>query len=242
MKPATPIVITATALSSSLAFAQMPMPGVVANPGNQNGDTEMRELISPPKTAADFIRNIKYSFDNNLFLDDRFFEKNAACKVFNISERSCAPQKTNQPDGSHDISIYSGNFIGIFPEEQIPIQPDSTQHHHPPLSTFISTAPISIYKKISPLGVVSGGIHFVARKDGPNFSEMTKILNSDLTQVIEMPPHGKIQIPITGAHGDETWKYEISTDKLTKRLVIGFHSDGTLESMLVEIDEVGGQQ
>ncbi|WP_322061820.1 hypothetical protein [Paraburkholderia sp. J63] len=240
MKPATPIVITTAALSSSLAFAQIPTPGIVVSPENRSGDAKMHELISMPKTAADFIKNIKYAFDNNLFLDDRFFEKSNVCKAFSIDEKACDPHEVHLPDGTHGMTL--GANIEMFAQEPISNQPNSTQHHHPKHAGHRSTAQILIDNRIDPNGVVSGGINFTTQRGGPDFMKTVQILNVNLTESIEMPPHGKIPIPVTGPHGDETWRYEISTEHLKKKLVIGFLSDGTLESMLVEIYEIGGHQ
>jgi hypothetical protein len=235
MKPATPIVIAAAALSSGLAFAQMPTPGIVLNPGNQNGEAEMRELISTPKTAADFIRNIKYSFDNNLFLDDRFFEKNNACKAFSIDEKTCIPHQVYQADGTRGMTLIANTKI--FLKEQNLTQPHSTAPVEP-----TATVQILIDKRVDPLGIVSGGINFNLEKGGPDFRETVEILNTNLSRIIEMPPHGKIPLPITGPHGDETWRYEASDKNFRKRLTVGFRENGTLDSMLVEVDEIGGHQ
>ncbi|QBR00598.1 hypothetical protein [Paraburkholderia pallida] len=242
MKPATPIVITAAALSSSLAFAQMPTPGIVVSTENQSGYVEMHELISMPKTAIDFIKNIKYAFDNNLLLDDHFFEKNNVCNAFSIDEKSCIPHEIHQPDGTHGISFYSGDFVGIFPREQNSIEPNSTQHHNPPPGSSISTAQISILKTANPLGIVNGEISLITRKDGPNFNETTNALDVNLHQVFEIPLHGVMPPPSIDAHGNETWKYETSNQNFRKNLVISFREDGTLMSIRAEIEKMGGHQ
>ncbi|MBB3257052.1 hypothetical protein F4827_001854 [Paraburkholderia bannensis] len=242
MNPATPIAITTAALSSSLAFAQPPTLLTIVNPRNQDGEREMRELILMPTTAADFVRNIKYAFDNNLFLDDHFFEKNSVCKAFSIAEKSCAPHEVHQPDGTHGMTLHVSDFVGIFPQEENPMQSNSTQRRFPMLGSLIPTAQILFNKRIDPHGLVSGGINFSIRAGGTDFDETIRILNINLSEVIEMPPHGKIPLSITGQHGDETWKYEESVGHFMKKLVIGFHADGTLDSMLVEINEIGGRR
>lgn len=242
MKPTAFFATTVSALTSSLAFSQLPAPDTVSNPENKEGTTKMRHLISMPKTAVDFIKNIKYSFDNNLLLNDKFFDKNNICSVFSIVEKSCDPAKTNKPDGTREISLYSGEFTGIFPAEQNSIQPNSTQRRYPTLGASIVTAQISIYKKIDSRGIIKGGINFVTREGGPSFDETTKILNTDLFQVIEMSPHGKIPLPITGAHGDETWRYETFDGNFKKILTVGFEENGNLGSILVQIEEIEGGQ
>ncbi len=241
MNPATPIVITASALTSSLTFAQLPTPGIAQSTKDEHGVTETKNLISMPKHADDFIRNIKYSFDRNLFLNEEFFEKNSVCKIFSIDERSCNPRKTNKPDGTHEISLYAGEFAGVFDEQDIK-QIDSFQDGHSTHSSSIANAQISIYQEVNSLGTVSGGIAFFLREGGPDFNEIVQLLNTNLSQIIEMPPHGKIPIPITGAHGDETWGYKTSDEKFKKKLIVSFHEDGSLRALRVEVEEVGGHQ
>lgn len=236
MKPATSILITATALTSSLAFAQLTTQDVTSDTQKDERETKMHHLIKNPKTPVDFVRNIKYAFDNNLFLDDLFFEKKNICETFGIEEQSCTPREVNLEDGTRGMTLIEN--VALSSENQDSMQFKSSQRQPSASEKRNSTANILVNKRIDTQGIVSGGINATIFEGGPNFAETVKILNVKLSRIIEMPPHGKISLPITGAHGDETWKHDTSDVSFRKNLRIGFHEDGTLESILVEIDGI----
>jgi hypothetical protein len=240
MKPATFIVIAA-ALSSSLAFSQIPQMRYYQAAEIRDKTLEMKNLSRNPKSVSDFIVNIKYAFDHNLLLDDNFFKKENACDAFSIEVEFCTPKEIHLQDGTHEITLRASNFVEIFPEERILSQAAPAQGNEAHRDS-IPAAQILIDKTIDTSGTTRGLINFNTRTGGPNFNETIKILNANLSQVIEIPPPGKIQLPITGPHGDETWEHEFAAGYFTKKLVISFHEDGTLKSMLVEMKEIAVHQ
>lgn len=238
MKPATSVIATTVALSSNLAFTQIPPTGIGQRSQSENIETEIHHLISSPKNSLDFLKNISYIFDHDLLLTKEFYSNTEITESFSINRRSYNPQQKNLPNGTYLFSAITSDFVGIFPNEIASPAPHASAGHIQLDSTPIATASILIDKRVTKSGKISAGINFSIRRGGPDFYQTMAVLNKNLLKIVTMPPHGKNSLPITGPHGDETWTYEIENNRIKRNMAVSFGQDGNLTSILIEIEKI----
>jgi hypothetical protein len=183
---------------------------------------EVSQMISRPKTPIEFVKNLKFIFDNNLLLNDDFYSEANLKNVFNLESVHLTGSVEQNGDGR--ISISSSHFSSIFPWVAIPERIDLTP-----------TAQLVGGKAVHHTGHVTAGMNFLMHEGGPDFDETQKVFAEKLIRLPPQPsPHGGPPAA-TAPHGNETWQYKQSDDQAEKTVTIGFDPAGRLSSVLISV-------
>lgn len=188
------------------------------NSDNQEMGEEKSQIISRPKLAVEFARNLKYIFDHDLLLRDDFYSEDNLKIIFNLSEI-----KINKDDKG--IYILSSDFVGIFPKKEGPKS----------FGGSIASASFVGNKIKDSSGSIVAGLNFGMKEGGPNFEETQRIFGKKLVLVYQVPsPHGA-PLSATAAHGNESWRYGHCDGVVKKMINLGFNSNGELSDVLIEL-------
>ncbi len=224
MRHAASTVMAAAVVVSSLALAQPADP-----PQEQSGSPQMGEkmshMISRPKTAIEYARNLKFIFDRDLLLRDDFYVEANLKDSFNLDEVSIT--NSGSPPERH-VSIAANPPAYIFPR----ILASPLFGGSVPGATLVGGI------RIDSLGSITAGLNFQLTEGGPSFAETQQIFGDDFSLISSPlpPPHGPLAIA-TAPHGNETWSKEGSSQNQKKVLTLSFNAAAQLTGITVKVEK-----
>jgi hypothetical protein len=242
MNPVATVAVTTVTVASSLGYAQPASPPdapvltasslkyveVASSPTvefvSPQAAEEANQMISRPKTPVDFVRNLKFIFDNDLLLKDEFFSEANLKDVFNLDEVWVSIDST---DKKRHIALIQNPPESVFPR----IKASDSFGGSVPGAGMVGG------KTTYQSGLVTAGINFGMVEVGPDFDTAQKIFAE---KFVRLPPqlysHGGPGMA-TDPHGNEHWRYKQTGDDVEKTLTIGFNPAGRLSNVLIEIEK-----
>ncbi|WP_175693993.1 hypothetical protein [Burkholderia ambifaria] len=210
-------------LTSHLNSAQQ-----AGSPTNQSvspqGEEEVMQMISMPKTPVEFAQNLKVIFDGDLLLQDVFYTEVNLKDIFSLENVNI---DNSIEESEQNISISGGVSSSIFPR----IKTSALFGGSTAGAQFVGG-------KIEQSGAIRAGLNFGMYKGGPDFYAATKIFEKKFVRVPPEPsPHGGPGAA-TAPHGNETWKFEQVDDKTERAITIGFNSAGSLSNVIIQIKKI----
>ncbi|CAB3759021.1 hypothetical protein [Paraburkholderia solisilvae] len=183
---------------------------------------ERDEMISRPKTATEFVLNLKVIFDQDLLLNDDFYNEENLKNVFNLDDVDV--DRARNQNGEHQISLITSRFHSIFPREYIP-----------GVTNPVAGAQMVAGKTIHRSGLVTAAVNFGTLHGGPDFDETTRIFGRDFVYLPPMPNPHRVTPPATAPHGNEHWRYQEVSEGTERTITILFDPAGNLSDILIEI-------
>jgi hypothetical protein len=211
----------APALTSHLNSAQQA--GSLTNQSvSPQGGEEVTQMISRPKTPAEFAQNLKVIFDGNLLLQDAFYTETNLKDIFNLEEVSIFDDVDG---GERQISIMASVPGSVIQR----INVSESFGGSTAGANFVGGK--TFHRNYS----ISAGLNFSIYEGGPDFDATEKIFAENFFRLPAEPsPHGGPPAA-TAPHGNETWKYQQVDGQVEKEITIGFNPAGMLSSALIKV-------
>ena len=220
---ATSATATATAVASSLSYAQ-PAHIQAQHVNAPQAGMEVTQMISRPNLPIEIAINLKYIFDHDLLLQDNFFSETRVEEIFNATEVAVI---NSEEDTKKRVSVSATKFDAVFPPTSaVDLSSGSTKR-----------ATLWAGKTLHASGLITAGLNFSMEDGGPNFSECQRIFGANFALIPSRPfMHGG-PLPATALHGNEAWKFQVSTGKLKRDITLGFNPAGGLSAVVIGINQ-----